>query len=353
MSPSSDAAAVTILVLSSGDGTGINFVRCLRRAGGYRTIGVDTFFDDHITSEADERLLVSADGDRLIEIINEIAHRYGVDLIYAADTNAVLELVSRERDRLAAPTFLPDYDDHVLVEDKWRTYQNLAALGLSVPETGLIRDDADLVGAFARHSSVWLRRIRGSGGAGSLATDSVDLARAWIDSGNGWGEFTAAEQLSRRTATFSGVWHEGNLVASQLRERTSWKYAHLSASGVTGITSGQKTLWNVDLHELAVRSIVQTMSRPHGAVGVDFTYGHDGVPRVTEIQPARFYSSMEFLAAVGINLPDIYCRLALGRPLPTTELINPIRSSHYWFKAVDKLPLLMSQQEVELIEPMG
>lgn len=156
--------------------------------------------------------------------------------------------------------------------------------------------------------------------------------------------------LSRRTATFSDVWCDGALVASQLRERTGWKYAHLSASGVTGITSGQKTLWDEDLHELGVRSVIGTMDRPHGAIGVDFTYGHDGTPRVTEIQPACFYSSMEFLAAVGINLPDIYCRLALGRPLPeATNLINPVRESLYWFKAVDKIPQLMTQQEVDLI----
>ena len=366
---------ITVLVVSSGDGTGLNFVRSLRRAGGYRVIGVDTSLDDYVSSEADERCLIDARDlsgggsgtergsgaypdaaaeDRFIDLINKVSARCGADLVYAADTNDLLDVVSRHREALETPTLLPDLEDHLRTEDKWHSYECLAAAGLPVPDTLLLRDAADLNTALDRHGSVWLRRARGRGGAGSLATDSPALAHAWVESAHGWGEFTAAERLSARTATFSGVWYDGQLVASQLRERTAWKYAHLSASGVTGITSGQRTLWDEQLHDLAVRSVQHTMARPHGAVGVDFTYGHDAKPYVTEIQPARFYSSMEFLAAAGINLPDIYCRLALGLPLPRgRSLINPVRSALHWFKAVDKLPVLMTQEEVDAIELLG
>lgn len=350
----SQASNITVLVLTSGDGTGLNFTRSLRRAGGYRIVGIDTSFEDYVVSEADERILVSpADEDRLVKIISDTASAHRADLLYAADTDSLLMLVSRRRAEFDVPTLLPDYDDHLRAENKWHTYLRLARVGLPVPDTELIREDGQLGRMLDRHKSIWLRRINGSGGAGSLATDSLDLARAWVESHKGWGEFTAAEQLSRRTATFSGVWDDGELVASQLRERTAWKYGYLSASGVTGITAGQKTLWDDSLHQLAIESVQAVLDRPNGAVGVDFTYGSDNQPYVTEIQPARFYSSMEFLAAIGINLPDIYCRLALGRPLPPTEeRINPIRMPHYWYKAVDMLPKLLSQVEVDAIVPV-
>jgi glutathione synthase/RimK-type ligase-like ATP-grasp enzyme len=352
MSQASDI--VTLLVLTSGDGTGLNFTRSLRRAGGYRIIGVDRSVEDFIVSEADERILVGpAEDKRLIQIIAEIASRYEADLLYAADTDSLLMLVSRRRAELGVPTMLPDYDDHLRAEDKWSTYVRLAQGGFPVPATELMQTEEELRHMLDRHQSVWLRRITGSGGAGSLATDSLDLARAWIDTHKGWGEFTAAEHLSRRTATFSGIWENGELVASQLRERTSWKYDYLSASGVTGITAGQMTLWDSSLHELAVQSVRAVLDRPHGVVGVDFTYGHDDKPYITEIQPARFYSSMEFLAAVGINLPDIYCRLALGLPLPPVdERINPVRVPFYWYKAVDMLPKILTQAEVDAIAPV-
>lgn len=341
--------AITVLVLSSGDGTGVNFVRSLKRAGGYRIVGIDSTFDDYVNSEADDRILVQpATEARLLEIINQTADRYEADLVYAADTDSLLALLSRERGSMRARTFLPDYSDHMRAEDKWLTYQSLASIGLPVPDTALIQTHEDLKRMLALHEHVWLRRVCGSGGNGSLATDSEELAHAWITSKDGWGEFTAAECLSERTATFSGVWYEGQLIASQLRERTSWKYAYLSASGVTGITSGQKTVWDEELHDLAVQSVSCVLDRPHGAVGVDFTYGHDGRPYVTEVQPARFYSSMEFLAAVGINLPDIYCRLALRLPLSDTGIfINPVREAIYWYKAVDKMPTLLTQEQVD------
>ncbi|GAA2698237.1 hypothetical protein GCM10010310_63530 [Streptomyces violaceolatus] len=350
MSPTSEK--MTVLVVTSGDGTGLNFVRSLKRAGGYRLVGLDTSIEDYVSSEADERFFVAAGPeDQFLDRVNTISARCGADLVYAADTNEWLELLSRRRESVNNPMFLPDHDDHVRAEDKWHTYQCLSDAGLPVPDSVLVRDGADLDRALRRHGAIWLRRTRGSGGAGSLATDAPALAHAWVESAGGWGQFMAAERLSVRTATFSGVWFDGELVASQLRERTAWKYAHLAVSGVTGITSGQRTLWDEELHDLAVRSVRQTMSRPHGAVGVDFTYGQDGTPYVTEVQPARFYSSMEFLAAVGINLPDLYCRLAAGAELPTGRpLINPIRSSFYWFKAVDKLPVLMTQQEWEAID---
>ncbi|MET7808446.1 hypothetical protein [Micromonospora chersina] len=341
-----------MLVISSGDGTGINFVRSLRRAGAYRTIGVDIDFDNHLTSEADVRYFVPVI-EKLIDTVNKVSTTESVELVYAADTDEALDVVSRQRERLSTPTFLPDLNDHLLVEDKWRTHQRLQEAGLAVPHTTLVRCEQDLADALARHERVWLRRVTGSGGAGSLATDSLALGTAWVDAARGWGEFTAAEQLTRRTATFSGVWWDGELIASQLRERTSWKYAHLSPSGVTGITSGQRTLWDEELHELAVASIRATVARPHGAIGVDFTYHQDGRALVTEVQPARFYSSMEFLAAVGINLPDVYCRLALGRPLPPGPLLNPVRTEQYWFKAVDKLPMLMSAEKVHRIARVG
>lgn len=339
----------TVLVLTSGDGTGLNFTRSLRRAGGYRIIGLDTSLDDHVASEGDERVLAEEqDHGRLLQIINDVATASEADLIYAADTNDLLWLVSRERDHLAAPVFLPDLDDHMLAEDKWRTYEHLSSAGLPVPPTRLARNVYDLEEALDEHGTVWLRRTTGSGGAGSLATGSLDLAKAWIDEFRGWGQFTVAKQLSLRTATFSGLWLEGDLIASQLRERTAWKYPHLTQSGVTGITGGQKTIWDQELHELAVDCVQACMARPHGAIGVDFTYGRDGRPYATEIQPARFYSSMEFLAAAGINLPDLYCRTAGGTVPPMNiQLINPIRNTFYWFKSVDKMPQLLSQEQLD------
>ncbi|MEV7013768.1 hypothetical protein [Streptosporangium sp. NPDC051022] len=345
MSPSSDLR--TVLVVSSGDGTGLNFSRSLDLAGGYRTVGVDTTLEDFHASEADTRYLISWDDPAgLVKQVNDIAERESADLIYAADTSPELLALAEARDDLAAPTLLPDRDDHRRMEDKWTTHQALQRAGIPVPDTLLVTSESDLERIMARHPRVWMRRRSGSGGAGSIATGSMPLARAWLDEQSGWGQFTAAENLSKRTATLSGLWNDGELVCSQLRERVSWKYSALSVSGVTGITGAQRTFWDEDLHELAVRCVRAVCARPHGIIGVDFTYDHDGRALPTEVQPARFYSSIYFLARLGLNMPDLYCRLALdGAQAMPDALPNPIRESHYWVKSVDKLPRLLSPEE--------
>ena len=337
----------TILVLNPGDGTGLNFTRSLACAGRWKTVGLSSTEDDFHGSETDVRIFTPWNRpDELLATVNEVVADHRVDLVYAADTGPELLTLSDLRQRVSAPMFLPDVEDHQRMEDKWATLLSLRDAGVDVPDTVEVRGPADLAVLFARHRRLWLRRRRGSAGAGSVATESPDFARAWIEEQDGWGEYTAAECLTGRTATFSGLWHDGELVASQLRERLGWKHSYLSASGVTGITGAQRTFWDEELHSRAVACIQAAAHRPHGAIGVDFTWHSDGRPLPTEVQPARFYSSIYFLTSCGLNLPDLFCTIALsGRPAAGPTRINPIRDARYWVKGVDKLPQLLTEAE--------
>ncbi|MGH8261618.1 MAG: hypothetical protein ACREUG_18220 [Steroidobacteraceae bacterium] len=337
----------SILLLNPGDGTGLNFTRSLAETGSWRTVGLSSDADDYHGAETDIRHLVTWDSpDELIDIVNGLIAEHRIDLVYAADTGPELLALSMARDRVSAPMLLPDLADHLRMEDKWSTLVALREAGVEVPDTVRVDKLADLEALFKRHRRIWLRRRHGSAGAGSTATESEAFARAWIDEHNGWGDFTAAECLTSRTATFSGLWHNGELIASQLRERMGWKHPYLSTSGVTGITGAQRTVWDESLHQLAVKCVRATAERPHGAIGVDFTWHQDGRPLPTEVQPARFYSSIYFLSRCGLNLPNLFCTVALrGRQAAGRALINPIRDTHYWVKGVDKLPQLLTEGE--------
>ncbi|MGW1996051.1 hypothetical protein [Embleya sp. NPDC001921] len=337
----------TVLLLNPGDGTGLNFTRSLADTRNWKTVGLSSTEDDFHGAETDVRHLVRWNGPaELVDTVNDLVAAHGVDLVYAADTGPELLVMSDNRGRVRASMLLPDLDDHVRMEDKWLTLRALRRADIDVPDTVLVDGPADLEAVFDRHTRVWLRRRHGSAGAGSVATESAAFARAWIEEHEGWGAFTAAECLTGRTATFSGLWYDGELIASQLRERLGWKHSYLSVSGVTGITGAQRTLWDESLHHLSVRCVRAAATRPHGAIGVDFTWRADGRPFPTEVQPARFYSSIHFLTRCGLNLPDLFCRLALlGRVAAGPARINPIRSSEYWVKGVDKLPQLLTEDE--------
>jgi hypothetical protein len=337
----------TVLVLNSGDGTGLNFIRCLHEAGGWRTVGLDPTLDDSLCSEAQTRhLLKWEEPQELLDVVNGICASESVDLVYAADTGRELAAISTHRDQVKAHTLLPPLADHMQMEDKWTTWERLRAAGCPVPNTVLVESGDDLERLFARHDRLWLRRRSGSAGAGSIPTSSLDFAKAWVEEQQGWGEFTAAECLTARTATFSGLWFDGELVCSQLRERMWWRYGALASSGVTGITGAQRTISDSELQRTAVDSIAVMCERPHGIIGADFTYNVDGRPLITEIQPARFYSSIHFLARLGLNLADAYCRLACdGRDALGPARINPCPPDRYWVKAVEKLPRLLTSEE--------
>jgi carbamoyl-phosphate synthase large subunit len=343
----------TILILNSGDGTGLNFTRSLHDAGGWRTIGIDSTLDDLHCSETQTRHLVQWDQPQeLIEIVNRICVEESVDLVYAADTGPELLAISAHRDQLTARTLLPPLADHLRMEDKWATWEALDAASCPVPSTVLVESGADLERVFTQYERVWLRRRRGSAGAGSMATASSEFAKAWVQEQRGWGEFTAAECLTGRTATFSGLWFDGELVCSQLRERMWWRYGGLSTSGVTGITGAQRTISDSALHQTAVDCIAAVCERPHGVIGADFTYDSDGRPLATEVQPARFYSSIHFLARLGLNLAKAYCTLACdGRDALGPARINPCPPNLYWVKGVEKLPQLLTSDEWAIYDP--
>lgn len=339
----------SVLILNPADGTGLNFSRSLAEAGGYSTVGLVGTLDEYHSCEVDRKHLIPwTSDDGLVNIINDCVARYGIDIVYAADTGAELDVVSSRRGDINAVTFLPAWQDHRLMEDKWATWLSLSRAGLPVPDTVLVSRREDLQAIFERTSDVWLRRRAGSAGAGSIPTQSLDFACAWVDEQDGWGDFTAATRLTPRTATFSGLWWEGQLVASQLRERLGWRHGYLSASGVTGITACQRTIWDEALHDQAVACVRATSASPHGAIGVDFTYDECGQAVCTEVQPARFYSSVYFLARCGLNFPHLYCELALGNSeLAKDPRVNPIRETRYWIKAVDRLPQLLRHDEYE------
>ena len=200
---------------------------------------------------------------------------------------------------------------------------------------------------------VWLRATYGSGGRGSIATDDRLLARSWIETQKGWGRFTCAEFLQGSSATWSGLWDNGTLIACQVRKRLFWEFSHLALSGVTGITGAQEVSDDPEVHRTAISAIASADHCPNGIVSVDVTFGADNLPYVTEIQASRYYSSILFMAEAGLNFPDMFVRLAMGQKenLPR-ELTNPLSTELVWVKYVDCLPRLVHKHEIRRIEKM-
>ncbi|WP_349367917.1 hypothetical protein [Salinarimonas sp.] len=341
---------IRVLVLSAGDPAGINFCKSLRlEPDAFRILGADTDpYRLHLAVADERHLLPSAAEPGYLDALVRLVRRLAPDLVYAADTNRELEIVSEHRDALDAPVFLPRVEAVRVYEDKWECTRRCVAAGITVPETILLRGPADLEQAFARFGSVWLRATHGSGGRGSLPTTDPVLARAWIERHRGWGSFTAAERLTSRMATWIGLWRNGELVVAQGRRRLHWEYAHLSPSGVSGITAAQATTSDPQIETIARATIAAAGFAPHGIVSVDLTYDDASIPNPTEIQASRFYTSIQFLARAGLNLPAMYVRLGVGLDVdgyPTGS--SPLADDLVWLKTVDAEPILTDMASID------
>ena len=347
------AELIRILVLSSGDGTGINFCNSLKLIDKkYYIIGTDTnIYRIHYATADEYYLLPDPNSNEYWPTLLKLIRKTKPDFIYASDTNKELMLLSNRREEISTSLFLPTKSAVSIYEDKWQSYKCFQAAGIKVPQTILISQKSDIDKSIRQFGNIWLRSTYGSGGYGSISTNDPILAEAWVNRYNGWGHFTAAEVLSKRMATWIGLWINGKLVVCQGRYRLHWEYANLAPSGVTGITGAQSTTSNPLIHKIALEAIHSIPHAPHGIVSVDFTYDSDGIPNPTEIQASRFYSSIYFLSKAGINFPDIYVTIGLTGEMPyLPNREHPLADNLVWLKTIDFPPKLTTLEEITLNE---
>src|SRR5665811_74261 len=213
----------------------------------------------------------------------------------------------------------------------------------------MLLDETDLRRAFERlGDTIWIRAVEGGGGRGALPTNDFDFARAWIDRFNGWGTFAAAELLTKDTVTWLSIWYHGDLVVAQGRRRRSWNFGNRTLSGVTGITGVGETCSDPQVDRVAQDAILSIDPRPHGIFGVDMTYDAGGHPNPTEINIGRFFTTHYFFTKAGLNMPKIYCDIALNGKFPSLQKrINPLPDGLIWIRGMDVQPVLTTRIELE------
>jgi carbamoyl-phosphate synthase large subunit len=196
--------------------------------------------------------------------------------------------------------------------------------------------------------TIWLRLKEGGGGAGSAPVSDIKFANIWINHFHGWGKFIASEMLSPDSITWSSIWENGKLVVAQSRKRLYWLYSNRTLSGVTGITGAALTVRDRIVDRLAQRAIRAIDPKPHGIFSVDMTYDFIGHLRLTEINIGRFFTTIHFFTEAGLNMPDIFVRLAFGQKIPTFKHnINPLPSGLIWVRGMDTAPVLTSTSVIE------
>lgn len=348
-----------IQIGGAGGAPSNGFIRSLRESDREDyIIGTSCIASDLFLADVDERHVVPpalADDypDRILSLVSTVKP----DFLHLQNDYEV-RAISRLRDQLKhlkINLFLPNPETVEICVNKQKSYQIWQTEGVPVPETILLKTEADLKRAFERFgNNLWLRAIEGAAGRGALPTDSYEMAKAWVDYFIGWGQFTAAAMLSKQTVTWLSIWYEGELVVAQTRRRRSWSFGNRTLSGVTGITGVGETVSDPDVDRVAQDSIFAIDRRPHGIFGVDMAYSLGGIPNPTEINIGRFFTTHYFFTKAGLNLPKIYCDIALEDKFPTLEkTINPLPDGLLWVRGMDVEPALIKAKDLDELERSG
>lgn len=340
-----------VMITTSGRATALNVESCLRMCDGkYYLIGVDENEYSLLLSKTDEKyLLPDLNNENYLPVLREVIKETEPDFLYPTHSGDEMIKISENRATLGVKTFLPPHEQVMIFEDKFKSNKILEENGITVPESMMIENESDLKKAFSKlGSEIWLRATIGTAGKNSIAVKDYDLAVAWINRHEGWGKFMAAEKLTNRMFTWESIWFEGELVASQSRERLYWEYANRSPSGVTGISGGQKAIRDGKLHDLSVKIVKSFTDKPHGIMGIDYVVDKNGVPNPTEIQASRFYTSTHFLAKAGLNFPKMLLDIVLEDKFPEKyPIIDPIHDEPIWIKMMDAEPLMTKESEID------
>lgn len=346
----------TVLLLGAGGSAASNFHDALRKSGRpYRVVGADCSAVRLHLSDADERLVIGRAGSPgYLEALTAIVERFGVDLVHPQPDPDV-RMVGALRDQLKARTFLPSQPALELAGEKGAFSRVMAEAGVTTPASRCFLDREDVCRGtaelLASHERVWVRARVGAGSRASLPVRSPQQAVAWVDwwtaeRGLAASDFMASEFLPGREFAYESVWLEGELIGGQARERLEYLYGHLTPSGQTSTPAVARTVREPRVDVLAQHAVRALDPSPQGVYCVDIKEDDEGQPRVTEVNAGRFFTTSNFFASAGLNLPDLYVQCAMGeRPVPSGS--SPLPPDLYWIRMVDMGYRLVSGDELD------
>lgn len=351
-----------ILIAGAGGAPSEGVIQSLLKAGGDSVIGMGSEPSDLVLSAAERKFYIPyANAPEYKDSLLALLKQEQPDLIHFQNDLEIwhASLLRDEIQATGTKVFMPDHDVIDTCVHKHKSYQAFVNAGVPVPRNIAIDNEDDLRRAFAELGDaggrIWLRAASiGGGGKGSIPTADYALAKAWIDHYKGWGDFVAAQMLTPDTITWLSIWHEGELVVAQSRERRGWTHGNRSISGVTGVTKVGVTCDNAQATAIAIAACKAVSPKPHGIFGVDMAYDHQGVPNPTEINISRFFTTVRFFTEAGLNLPAIFKDIGLYGKMPVLERkINPLPNDLLWLRGMDVVPRLMTAEQMrqEIVFP--
>lgn len=333
-----------VLVFGAGGPAGINVVRSLVEAR-HQVVAVDSELT-HLPWPRHYTNAVVHMPEPTVELVNDLK----VDAIHAQPEEMVL-WIADNKEQLEAETLCPSRGVILTCQDKLEACLQFRRADLREDRVLLVQDELDVLDAAHELGlPMWIRGRYGAGARGSALADTLEQAELWIrywQSRDPQMDFLAEAYLPGRDFAWTSLWSDGTLVASFGRERLEYIYPRLAPSGRTGTPVIAKTVHNDALNEMAIATVLSVDAKPHGFYSVDLREDIYGVPRPTEINAGRCFTTSYFSTAAGVNFMDLWCKLIAldtdkhSRRTLKMEPINSIPADLIWMRHIDCPELLL------------
>lgn len=353
-----------VLITGAGGPAGNNVVRSLRAADEAMDIfgtDINPYHLEYTREFATEMFLVPRCTDpAYIPKLNEIIDAHDIELVHP-QPDVEVQVISEQRDKLHARTFLPSKETIRACQDKFQSAAIWERAGFSTAKALAIRPDHvedDVHAAFeALGENLWIRAKRGAGGKGSTPAQTPATAIHWIQywqSRNYAWEFIAQENLTGRNIAFQSVFNEGECVTSQARERVEYIYPYLAPSGVTGTPVVARTVHDDKINEMATKAVLAIDENATGVFCVDVKEDKHGTPIPTEINAGRFFTTSFFFTAGSLrydawyaNMPYLVVKLAFHEDPGPIPKYNILPAHLYWIRHIDCGHHLLEETELQ------
>lgn len=352
-----------VLVTGAGGPAGVNFIRSLRAAPEpFYIIAADCNRHHLAWPDADERHVVprvsERNGNPYFEALKELIVDSGPEFLHCQVDAEVQfwgkSILHVHLKRLGVRYNLPDEWAINECADKGYTAKVWSDAGLvsSPPVTG------NRTIEFLRHAAeqfdfpFWVRATHGAGARASTLVETENMGLGWMQywhARTDYPEFVAHEYYPGRDYAWQSVWRRGKLLCSQARERLEYIYPHLAPSGRTGTPTVAKTVHNEAVNEIATKAVQVIDDQATGIFCVDLREDKDGVPRPTEINCGRFFTTSHFFTEAGCNMPYIYVKSAFDELDELGDLLqyNACPEGLLWMRHIDCPAVMMTEEELD------
>lgn len=344
-----------ILVTGAGGNAARNFIESLRmNYNKIYIIGIDINKYHLSCVDVDKRYIVPNVNDSgYLKRLNKIIEKENIELVHA-QPDIEVEFIAKHKNSIKAKTFLPDTESILKCRNKMETNLALKEYGVPVPKSFLVQklDDIPKIMDSLPTDLKWVRAVKGAGSKAALPVKTVRQAKEWIDYWRDMRElesqdFMICEFLPGREFAWQSVWSEGRLVTSMARERLEYLFGNLTPSGQSSSPSVAKSIHYDKVTLIGISAVKAVDKNPQGIYCIDMKENDKGIPCVTEINAGRFFTTSNFFSKVGTNMPQIYIKLAFGEDVGSVKLTNSAPSRLYWIRGVDRIPMVMTDDEIQ------